>query len=355
MEEVSQILRRRGYKKIAASASVSQALARLQSSHDAIFAFRKGQFVGLVNLYYSLLRHHPQPREKVERLLYHPPYLTPTDSFTRAAKLMAEARIYWLPVMEKNKLQGAVSAGDILHWLSHSRLARQPLMKIALSPAIYLDEQANSAQARQLMIAKKTTRLIINRRQKPVGVLSSYDLRQKQPELTGRKARLGSSGNGKETPIKLPYHRGLVTINHQVSIQQALRQLLASKVGSLAVLKEGRIIGLISYRNFLKYFSQPIFRPPWRFNFRLMLPKEEKSLLSHYLQRVFQRRPILREKIQRLDLVFSRQTQHLTKKTYRVTAQVWASGQKAFTLIVKGKQLRYLLGKIGRQLKKRIR
>ncbi len=355
MEEVREVMRRRGFKKIAASATASQALARLQSSHDALFVFSGQQFLGVVNLYYSFLRHHPQPQEKVERILYRPPHLVPSDSLLKAARLMAEARLYWLPVLEEGNFRGAVSAETILRRLARSPQARQPLAEVGFSPAIYLDEKATLAQARQLMLHHKTTRLIVTRRQKPVGILSSYDLRQKKLAAVGSRPRLGNRTSGGETPIRDLYHRGLVTVDYQVNVRQALRQLLTAAVGSLVVVREGKIVGLVSYRNFLKYFSRPTFRPPWRLNFRLNLPAEEKLFFNRYLGQLFQRRPILREKIQRLDLVFSRQTRHPSPKAYQVTARVWASGQKAFTLIIRGGHPRRLLPQIARKIKEQIK
>ncbi len=355
MEKVKQVLRHRGYKKITIAANASQALAHLQSSHDALFVFQKKKFLGVVNLYYSFLRHHPQPQEKIERLLYHPPCLAPHNSLIRAAKLMAEARLYWLPVVENGKFLGVISATDILRRLAYSAAASRPLAAIKLSPAIYLDEKATLAQARQLMLKHRASRLIVLQHRKPVGILSSYDLRQKQLTPSWSRLRLGNHINKENMPVKLFYHHGLVTTNDQTTIRQALRQLLASKTKSLVILQGENIIGLVSYRNLLKYFTQPNFYPFWNISFRLRLPLEEKIFLGNYFQRLFQRKPILREKIQRLDLIFSRQTQRPNTKTYQVTTRVWATGQRAFTLVIKGGHFRHLLSKVSRQIRRQLK
>ncbi len=360
MNKVAEILRISGYKRLNAKQPLAKALAHLQSSHDVVFIFKKQQFLGIINLYYSLLRRRPSSNELVERALYHPPLLTPATSLTEAARLMAESRLYQLPVIREGKFQGVVTARDILRQLAKAPEMSFPLSTaITLRPAVFINKTATVSQARHLMLQKRTSRLIVTGRNKrPEGIMSSYDLRRTSKQLTtiGSRPKLKRTVAIGQRQIANFFHRGLVTISDDQSAGQALHRLLKAPVGSLAVISTSnqQITGLISYRDFLKRLSRHQGKPRWLFSFRLTLPYEEKFRLQNYIRRLFQRQQIFQNKINRLNLILSHQNHHSGRSTYKITAQVRASNHHDFTLINQGRYLTVTLQKLARQLRRRL-
>ena len=122
-----QLLKRSGFKKATPTTKVTSIIAKLQSTHDAVFIFQGDQFLGIVNLYHSFLGKRVNPQQKVDACLYHPPVLAPETPAIEIARLMVESRIYRLPVLRKDQFLGVVFAEDLLRWAR-----KLPLFKISI-------------------------------------------------------------------------------------------------------------------------------------------------------------------------------------------------------------------------------
>ena len=355
---VGQITRSSAYKKLSAEDNIAKALARLQSSHDAVFVFRKKQFLGVINLYYSFLRQKPNLNERSERAIYHPPQLKPDMPISMAAHLMAESRLYWLPVIDGNRFQGAVTARDILRQSIKSPKMKKPLAEaVPLRLPIFVKSSTTVAQARQLMLKNRVSRLVVVDNHRPKGVFSSYDLRKAIRQI---QINNSSDKSARNTPIEQQkisrfFHHGLLSIPNSLSVSQALHKLLAAPAGSLAVLSpSNQILGLVSYRDFLKYLSRQQTKLPWRFSFRLVLPREEKLQIKDYVQHLLRRQQIFRKKISQVNLIFSQQNHRSGTAVYKITAQIWDKNHRGFTIVNKGRYLRTTLQKFTHQLKRRL-
>ncbi len=342
-ETVRLILRRRGYKKLPATARASQALAQLQSSHDAIFVFRGEQFLGLLSLYYSFWRHRPPANERVERLLYHPPRLELKTSLMQTARLMLLSRLYWLPVLADRQFLGVVTAADLLNYFLRRGYFRRPLGQIIrLTPLETVTLNEKIAHARALMLRRHLSRLlVVGRQQQPQGILSSYDLRARLPL-------------GKQERVAAAYHHGLLEVDINLGADQVLKRLLTQKEGSLVVREKGEIKGVISYRNFLRYLVERVAPRRWRLSLRLQLPPEDKLRLEQYLDRLFRRRGIWEQKVAQLDLILSHQGSRHRWQNYRLLARITTKKQHFLTMVRLDQSLWRGLRQLSRQLRRRL-
>jgi len=261
VKTVAAILRRSGFKKALVSDKVTSVIASLKSTHDAVFVFdKKGKFCGVVNLYHSFLKKKADFHEKVERCLFSPPLLTRLTTIEEAARLMVESRLYLLPVVEEENFLGVVFVEDILKWARKRKIFERSISRsLVLKPPAFIDFTKTVAQALELMIDEKTSRLIVTDKEgRAVGMLTLYDLRQflAKPE---EKLSLASM-----VPIKKEfagqkvdkfYHRTLFSVNDDAVVSKAAALMKENGIGSVVVFSyknPGKPIGLISLRGLLK-------------------------------------------------------------------------------------------------------
>src|SRR3989338_3601797 len=96
--------------------SLTQALARLSTSHDAAFVFdEKNKFLGVINPYYALIRSSHPGNAKAIHCLHHPPKIYIDYPLPKVANLLIESKIHYLPVFGRSeKFLGIISARRIL-------------------------------------------------------------------------------------------------------------------------------------------------------------------------------------------------------------------------------------------------
>src|SRR5215210_6787788 len=112
MQKISEIINTEDVIKVSPNDTLSSALSKLSSSHDAAFVFNDlDEFVGVINPYYSLIRNSYPGNAKVQHCMFHPPRIYPDYPLYKVMQLFNESKIHYLPVFDRNeKFLGIVSA-----------------------------------------------------------------------------------------------------------------------------------------------------------------------------------------------------------------------------------------------------
>src|SRR3990170_7197833 len=109
------LLKTEGIITCAPSATLSQALAKLNSSHDAVFVADGKKLLGLITPYYVMFRANFPPTTKVQHCLFSPPKLRLSTPIWEIAKQMVLAKVYFLPIFsDTNEWLGIVSVYSLL-------------------------------------------------------------------------------------------------------------------------------------------------------------------------------------------------------------------------------------------------
>src|SRR4030043_1215096 len=114
------------------TSNLSQALAKLTSSHDAVFVVGKKQnLLGVISPYYVLIQGNYPPTTKVENCLYSPPKLKESTALPDIVRNMIESKVYYLPVYSQNgSWSGIVTApGGVGKLLKNQSLVEKPELK----------------------------------------------------------------------------------------------------------------------------------------------------------------------------------------------------------------------------------
>lgn len=200
---------------------------------------------------------------KIESFLYHIPHLTPNDSIQRAANIIAHYRIREVPVVQKNKIIGVVTAKRILKLLSTKDNKWIKANLIYTQNPIIVSAEESLSNARRIMTSKKLDHLPVMNKGKIKQVLTSahileYVLPQ---ESQGRKSRgirtlhklesrIGNIGSSR-IPQCTP-HDDLNTI---------VNSMLKTDTSCCLVNLWGNLEGIITFRDILGLLASKIETP----------------------------------------------------------------------------------------------
>ncbi len=257
------LLKTEGILTCAPSATLSQALAKLNSSHDAVFVAEGSKLLGLITPYYVMFRANFPPTTKLEHCLFSPPKLRLSTPIWEIAKQMVLAKVYFLPVLsETDEWLGIVTVNTLLRTLSSEKneLNRLPLQN-KTKQLTTIEETARLSQARELLRKKGIARLpVVDRMGKLVGILTRYDLRLalSMPKTSiSLSSRVGQKRKFLDQPIRAFYKTSVVTVNPKTPLSQMVNLMLEHEVGSVVIVNsKWQPIDILTYKDVLEAIAR---------------------------------------------------------------------------------------------------
>ncbi|MCL4374277.1 CBS domain-containing protein [Patescibacteria group bacterium] len=253
--------------RIAPTETLSAALSKLKSSHDAAFVFADDRRdpLGLINPYYCLIKSSFPANTKVEHCLFHPPRVFSYYPVAKVAQLMTGSKIHYLPVFDRQvNFLGIITARRML-----ASLRGDPALHLSLKqvlngkklPLITVFEDDTIATALNLFKHYKISKLVVVSSDKKLkGMLTYYDLisflmAPKSKEQWGEKS--GAKVNLHLQKVK-NYQKSLVlTLNQEDTMEDVLNLIIEKQIGSVVVVdRDRRPLGIITSRDFLKILTQ---------------------------------------------------------------------------------------------------
>jgi CBS domain-containing protein len=227
--------------------SLAQALAKMHSSHDAVFVTAKNKLLGVISPYHVLYRGHYPQSTKLKNCLFLAPKLKPDAKPEKIAKLMIDAKIYFLPVVTPTgKWLGVISYRRILRRLKDNFASETIKNWLKPKPLVKIKNDATIGQARNLMKQSRVSRLVVvDNHDHLTGIITRYDLG-------------ASNDQPPATSIKTYIKRDVATIRPQDDINKAITTMLDKRIGSLVIVNgQYQPIGLLSVRDCLEAIARP--------------------------------------------------------------------------------------------------
>lgn len=261
MVELKSIIKTDKIIKISSEDTLSSALSRMRTSHDAAFVFDKNdKYLGVVNPYFDLIKSSYPGNAKVGNCLNHPPRVRLNFSLPKIAELLIESKIHYLPVInDQDNFIGIISARRILSTLINHEIFKikiAEVLKRKHKPIITVYEDDSISVAVNIFKKTKVSKLIIIAKDfKLKGILSYYDLisylitPRNKPHRGTREGNHVSFYNLKVKNFAKTY---VLTLNPDNMLSQALNLILFKNIGSVIVVdKERHPVGIITTRDFL--------------------------------------------------------------------------------------------------------
>lgn len=259
MKHIQEILKKSKIIKVSPNDTLSSALGKLKSSHDAAFVFDgNDKFLGVINPYYTLIKSSAYDgNTKVERALFHPPHISTKDPLTRIVKLMNESKIHYLPVFDDmDRFVGITSARRILAFMQQLDVVQKTIGHMSHTQkgtviTVKLTDPISKAQT--LFKEYKTSKIVVvdaNNRLK--GILSHYDLIPYilAPGSKSHEKSRGESRSFKDTPIKNYAKTTVLTLSEKNTVFEAIEQILSKEIGSIILVNtESHPVGIVTTRD----------------------------------------------------------------------------------------------------------
>lgn len=261
---VQDILKTDGVITATADEKLGAVLSNLSSSHDAAFIFGShDQFLGIINPYYGMVKTSYPSHTKVESCVFHPPKLALTDSLERAAALMIESKIYYLPVFEREKFVGIVTAGRILQKLSSLPPFIQSIASVLATkpPLVSIYDDDTLAHARSMFKDFKISKLVvIGRAMKLKGVISYFDLIDHLSEPLSRPekgSRVGEKTRAGNQAVKRFAKTHVLTLSGKDPLRKAVELTNSEEIGSVIIIDLARHpVGIITTKDLLSQIAE---------------------------------------------------------------------------------------------------
>ncbi|MDD5390207.1 MAG: PAS domain S-box protein [Gallionellaceae bacterium] len=159
------------------------------------------------------------------------------DSRDAYRQMSARGFRHLVVVDAAGRLVGIVSEGDFMHHLGMEYLVELKTVASAMTPdPITLDEHASLHEAVAVMAERRISCVLITRDEAPVGVITERDLvRLARQSLDAAAIPLAQVMSG-------PVH----DIDAASPLREAARQMRAAGIRRLAVIADGRLVGLIT-------------------------------------------------------------------------------------------------------------
>ena len=246
----------------APSATLSQALARLNSSHDAVFVAAGKKLLGCITPYYVMFRANYPPTTKVEHCLFSPPKLRLSTPIWEIAKQMVLAKVYFLPVVsEAGEWVGIVSVYSLLRKVRELGNVFDTLPLRGKGRLTTIDQSARLSEARELLRRSGVARLpVVDGQGKLIGILTRYDLRQ---ALSAPKtslspfSRVGQKRKSLDQPIRNYVKGSVITATPNTPLPRMIGLMLEHEVGSVVIVNpKWQPIGILTYKDVLEAIAR---------------------------------------------------------------------------------------------------
>lgn len=196
----------------------------------------------------------------VESLLYSIPHIGPNDTIQKAAKIISDYRTREVPVVEKNKIIGAVSAKRILKLLSTKGNKLIKANMIYTKNPITISSEKHLSNAKKIMTTKRLDHLPVMNNGKIKQVLTPVHI----IEYLTPQERQGNRSMGIRTIHKLEFEIGdigstrIPQCSPDDDLDKILNSMLKTDTSCCLVTHGDTLEGIITFRDILQLISKEI-------------------------------------------------------------------------------------------------
>ncbi len=215
---------------------------------------------------------------KVESFLYPIPYLSPNDSVQKAANIISHYRIREVPVVQKNKIVGVVTAQRILKLLSSKDNKWIKANLIYTQNPIIISSDESLSNARRIMTTKRIDHLPVMSDGKIKQVITSAHI----IEFILPQERQGKKSMGSKTIHKLESRIGntgstrIPQCSPNDDLNKILNLMLKTNTSCCLVNLWNNLQGIITFRDILELLASKIETPiPL---YIIGLPEDQKNV-----------------------------------------------------------------------------
>ena len=200
---------------------------------------------------------------KVEPFLYEIPYVTPNDPIQKVANIIAHYRIREVPVVQKNKIIGVVTAKQILKLLSTKDNKWIKANLIYTQNPIMISSEESLSNARRIMTSKRLDHIpVINQGKIKQVLTSAHVLEYILPQESQGRKSIGSKTVRKlESRIGNIGSTRIPQCTPNDDLNKILKSMLKTNTSCCLVNLWENLQGIITFRDILGLLASKIETP----------------------------------------------------------------------------------------------
>lgn len=177
-------------------------------------------------------------RDVMRRRLHH---ISPTESLTRIARLMADEDVGSVLVMRKNEFVGLVVKEDIFKHIATKELLPDVTAKDLMAEVKYIYTYESVERARELIAAVPSRRLVVvNPQGEVVGVIGIRTVARSPVRV----------------PVSAIMRAWVVSVRPQDSANEVARLIAEHDIGSVVVYEEGKPAGIVVQNTLMRLAAE---------------------------------------------------------------------------------------------------
>jgi len=256
------------FGRIGSEERVSKAVSMLAQTPEiqALMVFNPdGSFRGALTERW-IIRSRLDPRAtKVKTLTRASPRAGPDMALSEAAKLMIESGLKHLPVFDDDRVVGVVNDLAILERVVKETFGKRHVEEFMTRDPVMVGEDENVGKVFSLLRTQGFSRLPVVQGTKLTGIITMHDVVAKVVQPLD-KVRFGEFVAERASPlsthVKALMTSPVVTVPPEASLKQAVEEMLEHRISSLVVVKDGRVVGIITKTDLLESVARLGEAPP---------------------------------------------------------------------------------------------
>jgi CBS domain-containing protein len=243
---------------VSSTESVSRAIGLLRRSNAyEIFVMEKNEVKGLVTIR-DILK-VSNIAERISTLMTRVPQLSGDDTVSKAARIMTDYRVRAIPVLDRGKLVGELTAASICRHIPERGKMNLTAAAIMTSNPTSLREDDPISKARTVMVQRNIDHLPVLHQKEIVGMLTSDAIvfRLSPPERIARESIVAEEQRRLDMKVTALMATDPATCSPDTDVSQVVEQMGTRPTTYSLVVLWDELQGIITYRDCVKLLAEP--------------------------------------------------------------------------------------------------
>jgi CBS domain-containing protein len=255
--DIVHIMAREGFRRIPIVDPGTGKLQGIVTSTDIVDYFGGGEKFHIVQQKFggAFFKAINEPVKSI--LTANPPFVPRTATIADAIRLMKERKVGGLPIVnDSSQVEAIITERDLLR-IFKAKIALGIVSDLMTSSVITAPAEISILNAEKMMVEKSFRRLPLLDGEHVVGLVTAMDIvRFFGSGDVFSHLRSGTILQVLETPVIDVGVKQLVTTEPSTDLAEAAEVMTTQNIGSLLVIDEGKLKGILTERDFLKLVKE---------------------------------------------------------------------------------------------------
>lgn len=225
---------------------------------DAIVVTENKLYKGML-LKRCLMEQKFSLQTKVLNAITYTPKIAPTEPLEEIARVMVENNVYYLPVLQNEKLVGIVAADDVVEKLTEQQIGTQPIKTIMCTQPLSVSPHDTIGKALHLFQQEHITYLAVVEHNVVVGAVTMDTMIKNvlhgQSTVEGRDDFESERRQKLDFPVKTIMNEQPLLISPETTIRDAHTTMHKSEQPGVLIGKENHLHGIVTHKELLAPYA----------------------------------------------------------------------------------------------------